>query len=146
MLKGRKIDGWFQLEGRVAGERVRLALRTRNKEKAHTTAGEIERALADGPDSKLWPKLRGILPRKSFERLAAFVGYQERSPVPAPSWPELSRLFEADALRRIALGKFRASTWERYQFETREFGTFLTEKGVAVLAEIDRPLVEEYKV
>src|SRR5579859_2005891 len=124
MLKERKIDGWFHVEGRIAGARMRLPLRTRSRENARNTIGEIERALAQGGSSVLWPKLRAVVPNKTFERLAATVGYVEQAPAPAASLSELLRLFEADCLRRIALGKLRASTFERYQFDLREFEEF----------------------
>ncbi|HEV2616444.1 MAG TPA: tyrosine-type recombinase/integrase [Candidatus Acidoferrales bacterium] len=87
-----------------------------------------------------------MLPAKSFDCLAAIVGYVERAPVQAPSWEVLSGLFEADALRRIALGKFRESTWERYRIEVREFGKFVAANGIGVIAQLDRSFVERYKV
>lgn len=146
MLKKRKVGGWYQIEGRVAGNRIRLALRTKNEENAHKTVREIESALDGGPDSDLWPRLRDLLPKKTFESLAAIVGYREQPLAPEPTWQELVALFEADARRRIALGKFRVSTLERYQFEIREFGLFLGEVGVNRQADIDRPLVERFKV
>lgn len=146
MLKERKIDGWFYVEGRVSGERVRLALRTRNRENARATVADIERILIEGADSPFWVKLRSVLPEKSFARIASVVGFVERPLIPAPSWPELVGLFSADAERRIAIGKFRSSTWARYQFETREFSEFLKERGIELLAQIDRPLVEQWKV
>jgi hypothetical protein len=77
MLKERKVGKWFRIEGRIMGERVRLALRTQNRENARNTINEIERTLAEGAASPLWPKLRSVLPEKSFERLAATVGYIE---------------------------------------------------------------------
>jgi integrase len=146
MLKERKIAKWFQVEGRVAGERIRLALRTQSRENARSTIREIEGALAEGTGSGLWPKLRSVLPEKTFERVAEIAGYQETSLVPAPTWKELVKLFEADCKRRIALGKFAASTFERYDFELREFSDFLTERGIELLATIDRPMVEQFKV
>lgn len=146
MLKERKVGKWFRIEGRIAGERLRLALRSQNRETARRTIGEIERALANGSASDLWPKLRCVLPEKSFGRLAAVVGYVEQQPVPFPSWQELINLFEADGRRRILLGKLRTSTFERYEFETREFSEFLRKRGVQLLVQIDRPLIEQFKV
>jgi len=146
MLKERKIGKWFRIEGRIAGERVRLTLGTCNRDNARATVADVERALAEGNGSALWLKLRSVLPESSFTRLAAVAGYAGRAPTPAPSWPELARLFEADIRRRIALGKFRDSTWARYQFETREFSEFLRQRGIELLAQIDRPLVEQFKV
>lgn len=146
MLNERKVDGWFQIEGRIAGQRVRLALRTRSRENARSTVSEIDRALAEGPSSLLWPKLRAVLPGKTFERLAAIAGYVKQEPAPAPSLTELVRLFEAECLRRIALGKLRASTYERYQFEVREFEEFARARQVYLLVSIDRPLIEQFKV
>lgn len=146
MLKERKVDGWFQIEGRVAGMRLRLALRTRNRDNARNTVSEIERALADGPSSHLWPKLRALLPAKTFERLAAIAGYVEQPVAPAPCLTELVPLFEADSLRRISLGKLRASTFERYQFEVREFEQFARERQVHLLSVMDRAFIEQFKV
>jgi integrase len=119
-------------------------LRTQNRENARTTAGEIERGLAEGAASDLWTKLRRVLPEKSFQRMAAIVGHVKSQP--NPSWQELINLFEADSRRRILLGKVRSSTFDRYQFETLEFSEFLRERGVRLLAQIDRPFIEQFKV
>lgn len=146
MLTERKRGKWFYIEGRIAGQRVRLAMRTQNRDNARSTISEAERALAAGAESSLWPKLQAVLPRKSFEILAAIAGYQERPSVPAPSWQVLAGLFEADALRRIALGNFRSSTWTRYKFELCEFGEFVAASSVGALAQIDRSLIEQWKV
>src|SRR5215469_11460290 len=121
MLKERKVGRWLQLEGRIAGERIRLALRTQNRENARNTLREIECALAEGASSVFWPKLRSVLPEKTFERIAAIAGYHETPLAPTPRWKELVTLFEADCGRRIALGKLAASTFERYGFELEEF-------------------------
>lgn len=145
MLCERKRGTKFQVEGRIAGERVRLALGTANRENARATVREIEHAISYGSSSGLWPKLRTVLPQKTFEWLAEKVGYRESVPVAATSWAELARLFEADARRRISLGKFRESTLERYLHETREFGEFLAERGISTLPDIDRALVEQWK-
>src|SRR6185437_9074183 len=146
MLSERKRGKWFYIEGRIAGERIRLAIRTQNRENARATISEVERALAGGPQSSLWPKLQAVLPRKSFDYLARISGYEERPSIPLPSWAALGELFEADSLRRIALGKFRETTWERYKFEVREFSEFLKQRGAELLEQVDRPLVEQYKV
>src|SRR5205807_10603038 len=102
MLKERKVGPWYQIEGRVAGNRIRLALRTKNEENAHKTVREIESALERGPDSGLWPRLRDVLPKKTFESLAAIAGYREQPLAPEPTWQRLVALFESDARRRIA--------------------------------------------
>ncbi len=144
-LKERKIGAWYQAEGCVAGERIRFALGTQNGENAHRTVSEVERAFLEGSVSLLWPKLHVVLPTKTFNRLARIAGYSEPVAPVEHTWPELSRLFREDAQRRIALGRFRASTLQRYEFEIREFGIFLAEHGVLNLARIDRPLVEQFK-
>jgi len=146
MLVARKREKWFYIEGRIAGQRVRLALRTQNRDNARSTVSEVERALASGAESALWPKLQAVLPRKSFDCLAAIAGYQERPSIPAPSWQVLAGLFEGDALRRITLGNFRATTWARYKFEVSEFGDFVSVNGIVALAQIDRAMIEQWKV
>ncbi|HLW81654.1 MAG TPA: site-specific integrase [Candidatus Acidoferrales bacterium] len=146
MLTERKRGKWFYIEGRIVGERVRLALRTQNRDNARSTISEIERALAAGAESELWPKLKAVLPEKSFESLAAIAGYAERLSIPAPSWEALAGLFESDALRRIALGNFRDTTWARYKFEMKEFGEFVAANSIVALAQIDRAMIEQWKV
>jgi integrase len=147
MLKERKRDGRFHIEGRHGGKRIRLALDTKNREMAHATVMDIETALREGADSDRWRRLRLVLPPNTFEPLAAIAGYVEKPvPPPLPTWSELEKLFESDAKRRVALGRFRQSTLDRYQYEFREFGTFVTEVGVVALAQMDRPFIERYKV
>lgn len=146
MLKERKVDGRFRIEGRIIGERVRLALDTTSRDRARSTVHEVEQVIADSSNSALWAKLRIVLPENTFARLASILGYVERPPVSAPLWPELIRIFEADCARRIALGKLRDSTFERYQFETREFTEFLRERDVSLLAIMDRAFIEQFKV
>jgi integrase len=146
MLKERKVGGWFQVEGRIAGKRVRLALRTQSRENARNTTREIESAFAEGTSSDYWPKLKSVLPKKTFERVATIAGYQETPLAPAPTWRELVEIFKADCKRRIALGKFEASTFERYDFEIREFSDFLTECGIELLATINRSMIEQFKL
>jgi integrase len=146
MLKERKVGKWFRIEGYIAGVRVRVALRTRNRENARNTIGEIERALCEGASSALWTQLAAVLPHRAFKQFAAIVGYAPQTPAPAPCLADLVRLFESDSLRRIALGKLRASTFERYQFEVREFEEFARVRQVSLLPAMDRPFIEQFKV
>jgi integrase len=146
MLKERKVGKWFHIEGRIVGERIRLKLRSQNRENARNTVGEIERALAEGPSSGLWPKLRSVLPKKSFSRVAKIGCYEERQPIAVPTWPELVTLFESECGRRIALGKLRASTFERYKFEINEANEFFKTRGIERLRDIGRAKIEEFKI
>ncbi len=146
MLKERKVGKWFRIEGRIAGARIRLGLRTQNRDNARNTIADIERAMAEGTGSSFWPKLRSLLPEKSFGRIATIGGYEERPPLAAPTWQELVTLFEFECGRRIALGKLRASTLERYKFEINETTEFFKERGIGTLERIDRATMEEFKV
>jgi integrase len=146
MLKERKVGKWFRIEGRISGERIRLGLRTQHRGNARNTIADIERALAEGPGSFFWPKLQSLLPEKAFERIAAIAGYQERPTVTAPTWQELVTLFESECGRRIALGKLRASTFERYKFEMNEATEFFKERGIDTLERINRATIEEFKM
>jgi hypothetical protein len=46
--------------------------------------------------------------------------------------------------QRIALGKLRDSTWERYQQTLKEFAAFLAEQGVFELSLMNRTFIESY--
>ena len=146
MLKEKENRQVVSHRGAACEATRRLALRTANRENAHATIGEVERALAEGVGSSSWPKLRTVLPKNSFDRLAAIADYAEPPSSQSFCWAELVQLFEADCVRRIALEKMRASTVERYRFETREFSEFLTQRRIVSLEAIDRPTVEQFKV
>lgn len=151
-LKIRQRGSVYWLEGRIgekrpgrARERLRLSLGTRNRHNAALTIGMVERALSQGPDSGCWPELRRILPERSFKKLAAIVGYGERQNPTPPTWSELVERFSAEVKRRIVLGKFRESTWTRYQRTLAVFQDFLRERGITTLESISRPMVEDFK-
>lgn len=146
----------FRLEGR-AGERVhrregerkriRLSLGTKNGDAAQLLYGRIERALAEGPASLLWPELRGVLPADTFEKLAAIAGrdLEENRSAPNPTWSDLDEKFTAWMSHRIALGKLRESTRDRYRQTGASFKEFLTSRGIVELTQITRAVVEDFK-
>jgi integrase len=121
-------------------------LRTQSRDNARSTIAEIDRALREKSNPAIWAKLKSVLPEKSFQCLAAIAEYVDAPAPPSPSWSELVKLFEADNRRRILLGKLRTSTFERYQFEIREFSQFTLERNIPLLAQIGCQSVEEFKV
>jgi integrase len=68
------------------------------------------------------------------------------APPPAPTWADLRSSFKAEVERRIAIGKLRTSTWERYQHTVKAFGGFLTIQDIAELERITKTVVENFKV
>jgi integrase len=136
----------FWSDGIVRGVRIRRPLGTRNHDAAHRVVGKLERALAEGTDSSLWPELKSFLPEPTFRIFANVVGYKEPIAKPEPTWADLSAAFENEMRRRIALDKLRESTAERYGFTAREFKVFLEERKVSKLQDITKPFVESFKV
>lgn len=146
----------WRLEGRAgerarrgAGERerIRLSLGTANSDAAHLLHGRIERAMAEGPDSKLWESLCGILPHDTFERLATIAGHtlEPKSEIERHTWQELATGFDAWMTQRILLGKMSPSTRERYAHTSATFGEFLNSRFLIELGSITRKAVEDYK-
>lgn len=144
MLHARKRGRVYQLEGRIAGRRLRLSLGTAHHDAALVLCNKMERALAEGKESKLWPELSAILPPATFGSLAALVGYEDKRQQP-PTWELLTAAFTTYAQRQIARGKLRQTTWRRYHQALDEFGTFLTERGASLLTDITCPLLEDFK-
>ena len=142
----RKRGKVYRAEGFVGGKRIRISLGTRDADAARRSLNRIERALSEGAESPLWPELRTVLPPGAFSTLAALVGWLEQVEEPQPTWAELSTAFECEMERRMALGKFAASTAERYRQTVREFTAFLAERSISKLKDITRPLVEAFKV
>ncbi len=144
MLHARKRGRVYHLEGRIAGERIRLSLGTAHHDAALVLSNKIERALAAGKESPLWPELAAVLPTATFAKLAVLVGYEEK-PQQRPTWELLKAAFTVHAEQQIARGRLRQSTWERYRQALDECGTFLAERNVTLLADISRPLLEDFK-
>jgi integrase len=152
----RKRGKTYRLEGRHGErlrrgtgerERLRLALGTMNGEAAQKLHGRIERALADGPSSLLWPELRGVLPLETFNKLAAIAGYDGEKAQEAPrySWQDLESKITTWMTQRVALGKMRDSTKSRYAQTVASFREFLATQKISLLAEINRAVVEDFK-
>jgi len=146
MLTIHKRGRVFWSDGIVQGVRVRRPLGTRNSDAAHRIVGKLERALAEGTDSSLWPELKQFLPESTFRVFANVAGYKEPVVKPEPTWADLSAAFENELRRRVALDKLRESTAVRYRHTAREFKLFLEERKVSKLKDISKPLVETFKV
>src|ERR1700758_5287984 len=136
----------YRAVGTIAGRFLRLSLGTANNSAVSTAVGRIERAIAEGRTSSLWPELKRALPPATFEVFAGIANYREEAPAKIWTWKELETTFEAEMRQRILLGKLADSTWERYQQTIRAFKHFLDEIGVSELQEMPRPLIEKFKV
>jgi integrase len=146
MLTIRKRGRVFWSDGIVRGSRIRKPLGTRNHDAALKVVARIERALAEGTDSSLWPDLKQFLPKATFRVFADVVGYKEPVVKPEPTWADLSATFENELRRRIALDKLAESTANRYRHTVREFKAFLEERKITLLRDITKPFVESFKV
>jgi len=146
MLTIHKRGRVFWSDGIVQGVRIRRPLGTRNRDAAHRIVGKLERALAEGTDSSLWPELKQFLPEPTFRVFANVAGYKEPIVKPEPTWAELSTAFENELRRRVALDKLQESTAVRYRHTAREFKLFLEERKVSKLQDITKPFVETFKV
>ena len=136
----------YRAIGTIAGRFLRLSLGTANSGAASTTVSRIERAIAEGAGSSLWPELKRVPPTGTFENLAHLTGYVEAVPAPVRTWAELEAAFRTEMRQRIALGKLADSTRERYEQTISSFKAFLTEINVSELPAIDKPFVERFKV
>lgn len=146
MLTLHKRGRVFWSDGIVQGVRIRRPLGTRNSDAAHRIIGKLERALAEGTDSSLWPELKQFLPEPTFRVFANVAGYKEPIVKPEPTWADLSSAFENELHRRVALDKLRESTAVRYRHAAREFKAFLDDRKITFLKDITKPFVESFKV
>ncbi len=136
----------WQLAGSYAGKRIRISLGTANESFATDIKRNIENAIIRGNDSQYWPELRRILPPQSFRTLAATAEYTEPVIPATPTWLELRTAFGLHMNYRVAISKLAASTRQRYQYTLHSFEEFLNNRQITELPQIDRPLIEAYKV
>jgi integrase len=144
-LEGR--HGERARRGTGERERLRLSLGTMNGNAAQVLHSNIERALAEGPDSLLWTKLRGLLPPETFQKLAAIAGHDpdKAAGLPQFTWQDLQTKFTSWTAQRVALGKMRDSTRDRYLQTVAAFQKFVEARQIASLAEISRAVIEDFK-
>lgn len=148
MITVRKAGPVYRGDTSIAGERVRLSLGTRNQDAAMRLASRIEKALAEGPQSVIWAELKPVLPEQTFNRFANSVGHKPPEPEPEPykpTWSDLRVKFDAYMKKRIAIGKLRESTRERYLQTLKEFETFLAELKITLIQDITKSVMESFK-
>jgi integrase len=136
----------YQVAGSSGGKRIRISLGTANESYAADIKRNIENAIVRGNDSQFWPELRRILPPQSFRTLAAIAGYKEPTVSAIPTWTELRAAFSLHMNNRVAIGKMADTTRQRYQYTLKSFEQFLSGRRVTELPNIDRPLIEAFKV
>lgn len=144
-LKVQQRGRRYRATGTIAGRFLRLALGTANNSAAAVIVGRIERAIAEGPDSSLWPDLQRALPQRSFAKVAKIANYKEQIRPKVWSWDDLKSVFEAEMKHRMLLGKLANSTWERYQQTIRAFESFLQTCPFTEIALMDRAFIERFK-
>ncbi len=115
---------------------------TGNQTAASTVVNRIERAVAEGNSSSLWPELKRALPPNTFAVLAKIVNYTEAPAEKIFQWEDLNSAFAREMQQRIALDKLRDSRWERYQQTLNAFATFLKEQNIFELRMMNRPFIE----
>src|SRR5260370_35788074 len=125
MLTIHKRGRVFWSDGIVQGARIRRPLGTRNHDAAHRIVGKLERALAEGADSSLWPELKRFLPEPTFRLFADVAGYKEPIVKAEPTWADLRAAFENELHRRVAWDRWRDAPAVRYRHPAREFKLFL---------------------
>src|SRR5271156_4211239 len=86
---------------------VRHALGTEDKQMAQRLVEKIDSAYVSGPDSPLWPELKGALPYFTFKFFADRIRYQDTeaqapSRVTArPTWTVLRQVFEQEMASQV---------------------------------------------
>jgi integrase len=145
VLRAKKRGSVYRVEGQIGRRYLRLSLGSGDHAAAVLRVGQIERALVEGPKSKLWPDLAKLLPPSTFWFLAGLVSYVPQVEPEPLLWSDLRREFSLQCKRRVAQGELRESTWERYNHVLTCFEAFLSEHGVTQLGIIGQRLVEEFK-
>ena len=144
MLTLRKPTKVYHIDAMLGGvHAVRGSLGTRNREAAEHIRHRLEMALVEGPTSTIWSEVRSLLPAATYQRFADFLSIKERQ---VWRWSDLDRSFRAHLEQRRRIGKLQESTKKRYEVTLREFEIFLAEKGVSLVADITKSLVESFKV
>jgi integrase len=125
------------------GSRLRGSLGTRSRDVALRLIHKLETAIAEGQDSALWHELQSLLPFRTYKSFSDYAGVK---PKQLPTWEDLAVGFSVFREQRVKLGKLAQSTSDRYEVTIREFGEFLAAEKTTLLQDINKPLVERFKV
>jgi site-specific recombinase XerD len=143
MLKVRPRGRSYQVDFWTNDARLRGSLGTRNRDAAIRLGHRLEAAICEGEDSNLWTELKKVLPHSTYTLFAKLIGVREKR---VPMWDDLRQVFLAHLNQRIAIEKLSQSTADRYAITINEFDSFLKEQNIILLSEIEKPLIESFKV
>ena len=130
-MKLEKRGKTYRAVGIVACRRIKLSLGVKDEASAIRVLRHLEYGLLEGPKSEHWMTLQTLFPRARFQRLAELVGWVPPAPKKSdPTWNALFRHFESYMRQRIALGKLRESTAQRYRRTAEEFTFFLSTRNI----------------
>jgi hypothetical protein len=146
----------YRVDGTLDGERVRMSLGTEEKSAAVRRVAKLERAVAEGPMSLLWPELNEALPPNTFRFFANRIGYvgQKKVATSQVTWQDLVDAYEVEMQRRVdnkergadrEEGLMSTTTRDRYRQTIRHFDAFLEDKQ-SPLAAITPALISKFKV
>ena len=137
--RGRKFYAYLYEKGK----RVRGSLGTRSRDVALRLIHKLETAIAEGHASSVWSELETLLPFRTYKNFSDYAGVK---PKQLPTWKDLKTGFSVFREQRVKLSKLTQSTSDRYEVTIREFGEFLIAEKITLLQDINRPLVERFKV
>lgn len=146
----------YAVVGKLGGSKVRHSLGTGEKNAAVRRVRKLEGAIAEGPESPLWPELGESLPTNTFAFFADRVGYirQNWKATATSTWQDLVDSFEVDMQRRVdnkgrgagrEEGSMSTSTRDRYRQTIRHFDAFLQDKQTPLTA-ITPAVIAKFKV
>jgi len=98
-------------------------------------------ALAEGPRSTIWTELRPAIPSVTFARLTSYAGVEAKV---TASWEDLCQLFNSDLELKRKTGERAKQTVENYQRTLSRFGTFLAERQISRLQDLNRSIIDEF--
>jgi integrase len=139
--------GWLTLYAWAGEERIRWSLGTKKSGEAENRKDWIVRCVSEGIESSLWPTLKDVLPRRTFDLLSELAGYK---PVAVavkvePTWTDLQESYIAALDNKILEGNFTESSKVNYLQSLKQFGVFLAERGLSKLADINEEVVSDFQ-
>jgi hypothetical protein len=87
--------------------------------------------------------LKALLSANTYKSFTEYAGVK---PQQLPTWEDLKAGFKVFREQRIGLGKFAASTSAPYEVTIEQFDVFLKEGKITLLENINKAIVERFKV
>ena len=129
----------YHMNVAIGGARLRFSLGTRRRDPADRLSNRVKFAIADGPNSVVWPQLQKSLPQSSYKLLTRALNLPTETNLTA-----FQKTWEGHLDRRVSLGEITESSARLYRGTSLNFFNWMVEQEIQLMGKITPEIVGKY--